>query len=118
MWPRTMTAVGAALLLAYGAITGAGAPASGADHGRATLPDNGRIFFSSGFLLPNPDPLGSTPQVFSMRPDGSHVRQLTHVAQGSAAGAPSVSPDGRKVAYVSNESGDFALWLMNADGTE
>jgi TolB protein len=118
MWPRRMTGAAAALLLAYGAIAGTGASATDAHQG-GHEPRNGRILFSTGFLLPNPDPVGPTPpQVFSMRPDGSGLRQLTHVPDGSAAGAPSVSPDGRTVAYVSNESGGFAVWLMHADGTD
>jgi Tol biopolymer transport system component len=119
MWPRMTTGAAAALLLASGTFagTGVGASATGADHHGASGPENGRIFFSTGFILPNPDTLGVTGQVYSMRADGSDLRQLTHVAEGSAAGAPSVSSDGRTVAYVNNESGDFELWLMDADGS-
>ncbi|HEX5086537.1 MAG TPA: hypothetical protein VFV89_01945 [Nocardioides sp.] len=116
MWPRKITGAGTALLLAVGVMAGTGAAATAAQRG-AGGPENGRIFFSVGFLLPNPETLGATGQVYSMRADGSGLRQLTHVAEGSAAGAPSVSPDGRTVAYVNNESGDFAVWLMDADGS-
>ncbi len=31
---------------------------------------------------------------------------------------PGVSPDGEQVAFVSNRSGNFELWLLEADGTE
>jgi Tol biopolymer transport system component len=82
---------------------------------RAAGPHNGRIFFSTGFLVAFPEYDGSA-QVYSVRADGSHLKQLTHVPDGSAAGAPSVSPDGRTVAYTSNEDGTFALMLMSRSG--
>jgi len=31
--------------------------------------------------------------------------------------APSVSPDGAKIAFHSNRNGDFDIWIMNPDGT-
>jgi TolB protein len=78
---------------------------------------NGRVFFSSGFLVVFPEYDGSA-QVYSVRPNGSDLQQLTHVPDGSAAGAPSVSPDGRTVAYTSNEGGTFALMLMDRSGAD
>src|SRR4051812_30500207 len=83
---------------------------------RAPGPRNGRIFFSTGFLFPNPDPAAAIPQVYSVRPDGSGLRALTHVPDDAMAGDPSASPDGRTVAYVSNEDGDFALRTMTRGG--
>jgi Tol biopolymer transport system component len=77
---------------------------------------NGRIFFSTGYLFPDPDPAGATPQVYSVRPDGSGLRALTHVSDDATAGDPSASPDGRTIAYVSNEDGDFALRTMTRTG--
>ena len=54
----------------------------------------------------------------TVRPDGTDERQLTHVPEGKQAGAPDISPDGRTIAYVSNEGGDnFAVWAMNVDGS-
>ena len=45
--------------------------------------------------------------------------QLTHEAGGTINdGADSWSPDGTKIAYVSNQSGIYQIWTMNADGTE
>jgi Tol biopolymer transport system component len=83
--------------------------------GRA--PRNGPIAFSTGFLLINPDPNGHS-QVFTVNPDGSRNRQLTHVPAPSQAGAPDFSPNGRRIAYISNVSGNFAIWLMRADGRD
>ena len=75
------------------------------------------IAFSTGFILINPD-LESPSQVMTVRPDGTDQRQLTHVPEGKQAGAPDISPDGRTIAYVSNEGGDnFAVWAMNTDGS-
>jgi TolB protein len=116
MQRRKMAVFGGALLVACGTLAGSGGTATGAAHPAEAGPQNGRIFFSTGFLFPNPDPAGTTPQVYSVLPDGSDLRQLTHVRHSAAAGAPSASPDGSTVAYVSNVSGDFAVWLMDADG--
>jgi Tol biopolymer transport system component len=120
---RTTALVAAALAVVCGASTVAGPPpASGrpASHvgssERKAGPDNGRIFFSTGFLVAFPEYDGSA-QVYSVRANGSDLKQLTHVPDGSAAGAPSVSPDGRTVAYTSNESGTFELMLMSRSGT-
>jgi Tol biopolymer transport system component len=123
---RTSALLGAALLaaiaLALPLPAGAHRPprhqvrASQRESAGAT-PRNGRIFFSTGFVLPNPDLSGNW-QVYSVRPDGSRLRQLTHVPDGSQAGDPSVSPDGTQVAYVSNQSGQFDLWVMNARGDD
>jgi Tol biopolymer transport system component len=77
---------------------------------------NGLIAFSSGFILFDPD-LSRTSQVFTVRPDGTGLHQLTHVPGDRQAGAPDIAPDGRRIAFVSNVSGNFAVWVMQADGT-
>ena len=38
--------------------------------------------------------------------------QTTHIADAT------LSPDGRRIAYVGDASGRLNLWLMNVDGTE
>lgn len=77
---------------------------------------NGRIAYSVGGLLPDPDPDGHS-QVFTIRPDGSGRRQLTHVQAPAQAGDPTYSPDASRIAYVSSAGGAFQVWVMRADGT-
>jgi TolB protein len=83
---------------------------------RATFAgSNGRIAFSYGDQFPGGD-LGFHTDVFTIRPDGSHVQQLTHVPDDAAAALPSWSPDGTKIAFESNVSGNYEIWVMDADG--
>ena len=52
-----------------------------------------------------------------MRPDGSQVRQLTHISPPYQAGDPNWSPDGAQIAYVSDTvTRHFQVWVMNANG--
>jgi Tol biopolymer transport system component len=88
-------------------------------HRAASVPraaQNGRIAFSTGFILVDPD-LRARGQVYTVNPDGTRTRQLTHVPRGIDAGDPAWSPDGSRIAYVSNASGNFAVWGMRANGT-
>jgi TolB protein len=88
----------------------------------ATFPGtNGRIAFSQGDLV---GPIGGGPgdlsihsQVFTIGPNGAGLTQLTHVSQNQGAGSPDWSPDGERIAYESNQSGAFRIWVMNANGT-
>jgi len=79
----------------------------GAMPAHATFPGkNGRIvFIQSG-------------EVFTMNPDGSGVKQLTHLGPDNSAQFPAWSADGKQIVF--NEfpppAGIAQLWVMNADG--
>lgn len=57
----------------------------------------------------------SRADVFLMDADGTHIKKLTGRTDGFL---PSVSPDGKKIAFVSNDAGQTThIYAMNADGT-
>jgi Tol biopolymer transport system component len=77
------------------------------DSADATFPGaNGRIAFNDYI----------TNQIYAVNPDGTGLVQLTHVSRRHTAFAPSWSPDGRHVAFASDEGGRFRLWIVAADG--
>jgi Tol biopolymer transport system component len=72
---------------------------------------NGRIAFDSARS-------GGTQNVFTVRPDGSDVRQLTFLTAGQGAAAwPAWSPDGRTIAFERGDNGPTRVFVMNADGS-
>jgi len=81
----------------------------------AAVAANGRIAFSQLDLLPGGSLSGHS-NVYTINPDGTGRRQLTHVGAAQAAGAPDWSTDGSKIVYESNQTGDYRIWVMNADG--
>lgn len=54
-------------------------------------------------------------EILLMRPDGSDVVRLTEVA--GIDDDPVWSPDGRQIAFESDRTGNYDIWVMNADGT-
>lgn len=73
-----------------------------------------RIVFSKPEFSQN----GQSSNVFTVKADGTGEVQLTHETGGALnAGADSWSPDGAKIAYVSNKTGTYQIWTMNADGS-
>lgn len=80
-------------------------------------PDGSRIAYDTPSFGDTPSSRPSN--VFTMRTDGTGVRQLTHGIRGQNYGLDSWSPDGKKIAFVWNVhvSGTYAIYMMNADGT-
>src|SRR5207244_1974110 len=76
----------------------------------ALSPDAATIYYVSD--------LTGTMQLWSVPIAGGVPRRLSYEAD--RVGAYSLSPDGTKIAYGADEGGDerWALWVMNADGTE
>ncbi len=48
-----------------------------------------------------------------MNSDGSDQTRITF----NGGGAPSPSPDGKRIAFQSNSDGDWEIYVMNSDGT-
>src|SRR6185436_3347618 len=71
-------------------------------------PTNGRILFTHC-----EDPSGC--QIYTANPDGSALEQVT---SGEDSFQGDWSPDGERIAYVSFTSGDAAIWIANADGSD
>ena len=59
---------------------------------------------------------GSPFEVYIMNSDGSNQTRLTNNAFQDSLAA--ISPDGRKIAFLSNREGDFEIYKMNVDGTQ
>lgn len=60
---------------------------------------------------------GGTPDIFKMTLDGELVTKLTNGPRGAMNVEPSVSPDGSKIAFSSDRSGQTMIHIMNADGS-
>jgi Tol biopolymer transport system component len=54
-------------------------------------------------------------QIYTVNPDGSSLQQVTTESDNFEG---DWSPDGTKIAYVSYLSGDAAIWIANADGSD
>ena len=68
-----------------------------------------------GLIVFGADETGSY-QLYTVRPDGSRLHQVTHIGEGDAQ-APDWSPDGRRIVFelVLRDSGKIGI--INADGS-
>jgi TolB protein len=76
-------------------------------------PDGTKIAFSRPSFGPP-----RSANVYVMNVDGTGVKELTHATGGTINdGLDSWSPDGRKIAFVSNRDGEYRIYTINADGS-
>jgi TolB protein len=54
-------------------------------------------------------------EVYTINVDGTALQRLTD--NGAHDGLPTWSPDGASIAFVSNRGGAWAIWVMNANGS-
>ena len=73
------------------------------------LTSNGLILFTSSRSG------GGTTQLYTMNANGTGLTQLTTGPGSSDRGA--WSPDGTKIAFMSNRSGSWHIYVMNANGS-
>jgi Tol biopolymer transport system component len=75
-------------------------------------PDGRHVAFNTDFGPP------ASGNVFEVGIDGTGLRQVTHATGGTInEGMDSYSPDGKKIAFVSNRSGVYEIYSMNLDGS-
>jgi TolB protein len=78
-------------------------------------PDGSSILFSSA----HDDAHGIVSNIYTVRPDGTGLKQITHEQKGSRISdkADSWSPDGKQIMFVRDTGPTSSLFVMNADGT-
>ncbi len=100
MYATNWRRVAGAIAVAVPLLVSFGTPALATNPGR-----NGRILFASAG------------RVYSVRPSGNGLRQLTHVSSGHYAWRPRASSDGRRIVYMSDQTGSPEIWVMQMNGT-
>ncbi|MBN1338949.1 MAG: S9 family peptidase [Bacteroidales bacterium] len=55
-------------------------------------------------------------ELYTIAPDGNNLKQITHSPKSEFN--EMWRPDGKKIGFLSSESGSVQLWEMNPDGTE
>lgn len=87
----------------------------GGSYTPAWSPDGRWLAFSSSAETPE------NPEISIVHPDGSGLRRLTHtkgdVDTLGDDSWPTWSPDGKRIVFSSNRTGEGEVWIMNADGS-
>jgi TolB protein len=60
---------------------------------------------------------GGSPDIYKMSSDGTLGARITNGPRGAMNVEPSISPDGRKIAFSSDRSGNPMIYTMDADGS-
>ena len=60
---------------------------------------------------------GGFSQIYTMNPDGSDVQAVPGQPAGVNNTDPATSPDGTKIAFTSNQSGNLDVWVIDLAGT-
>ena len=98
-------------------------PADADDIWPVFTPDSRKLIFGSSrnsTLQKRPLNYGDAGYcIYAMQVDGSGVTQLTHPDESKYEFdcQPTVSPDGKYIAYISHKAGSNFLYLMNIDGS-
>src|SRR5215204_4440955 len=73
---------------------------------------NGQIVFRRYF-----DPDHTKGAIFTMDPDGSHIRQITHPPKGWLDNLPAWSPDGKRIAFerFKTDTSTSRVMVVNPD---
>jgi len=77
-------------------------------------PDGGRVVLM--------DATANHQEIYAVNPDGSGLTPLTRPASALLESlphnvAPAYSPDGQSIAFLSNREGDWAVYVMDGDGS-
>ena len=87
------------------------------DDNAAFSPDGEKIVFSRGLQQPvKRGMIADGPDIWVMRADGSHEHALT--SNPAPDDYPSFSPNGKRIAFDSERSGNVDIFVMRADGTD
>jgi len=77
-------------------------------------PDGTKVLYSVSYYS-IPENKGNS-ELFTMNTDGSDKQQITHTATREASAR--WMKDGKRITFLSSETGSMQLWIMNADGSD
>jgi hypothetical protein len=90
-------------------------PSAGGKHGAIALAAGGnRLFYS---VMDNEGGGHGTPQLYSVKSDGSEKKSYTHPSGKGYAYFQAVSPDGKKVAFTDGTDTERHLYISALDGS-